>query len=92
MSSIRRRARMGARHGTATGVGRTMSNEFTAIIERARQKGARELILHTSPRLKPANNLYRSLGFRVLVHDPVPPLEYKRNTISMALDLTPAVD
>jgi len=70
-------------------VGRSLA---LAIIERARQKGARVLMLHTNPNLKPANSLYRSLGFRTRVSDDAPRAEYQRYTITMTLDLTQAAE
>ena len=70
------------------GVGRALAE---AIIERARESGARRLYLHTSPVLKRAYRLYRKLGFRKVKRYPVPGDEakrYRRCSIDMKLDLT----
>ena len=42
------------------GIGRALARE---AIERARRRGAVRVVLHTSPRLREAIRLYRSLGF-----------------------------
>jgi GNAT superfamily N-acetyltransferase/predicted transcriptional regulator len=59
-----------------------------AAIQRARRKGARRLVLLTSPKLTTACSLYRSLGF---VQLPVVPktwaTHYQRESIAMSLDL-----
>ncbi len=49
-----------------------------AVIERARQLGAREVYLQTSPRLKAAQSLYRSLGFLRIRNNPLPRADYRR--------------
>jgi DNA-binding MarR family transcriptional regulator/predicted N-acetyltransferase YhbS len=65
-------------------VGRCLAN---AILAKARKKRAKTLILHTSPLLKAANSLYRSLGFVDASPDPVVDEQYERETFTMTLDL-----
>jgi ribosomal protein S18 acetylase RimI-like enzyme/predicted transcriptional regulator len=58
-----------------------------AAIERAKDVGAKQLVLLTSPRLTAACNLYRSLGF---VEIPLPQpwaTSYLRESIAMSLNL-----
>ncbi|MFH1892670.1 MAG: helix-turn-helix domain-containing GNAT family N-acetyltransferase [Candidatus Zixiibacteriota bacterium] len=58
------------------------------IISRAKNAGAKSLILFTSPKLLAAIALYRSVGFG-LTEDPGVPLpKYKRKTIAMRLTIT----
>jgi ribosomal protein S18 acetylase RimI-like enzyme len=57
-----------------------------AAIERAKEAGAKHLVLLTSPRLTTAYNLYRSLGF-VEISLPQPwATSYLRESIAMSLD------
>lgn len=68
------------------GLGRRLAE--AAIVE-ARRRGARTLFLETSPVLKPALALYRSLGFRRVRQGPLGPTKYRRCTIAMVLALDP---
>ncbi len=68
------------------GLGRRLT---LAAIERAREAGASRLWLRTSPRLREAGRLYRSLGFRRVRRHPFPDDTYLRETIVMVLDLNP---
>ncbi len=45
--------------------------------------------MRTSPRLKPAEQLYRRLGFRRDRHHPFGEDTYRRETFTMALKLNP---
>ncbi|NIP42888.1 MAG: bifunctional helix-turn-helix transcriptional regulator/GNAT family N-acetyltransferase [candidate division Zixibacteria bacterium] len=56
-------------------------------IEKSRNMGATELILHTSPKLKPAIALYEKLGFEKSDEPDLDLPKYKRRTIVMRLDL-----
>jgi predicted N-acetyltransferase YhbS/DNA-binding MarR family transcriptional regulator len=65
-------------------IGRKLA--LTAL-ERAKSMGAKKMVLLTSPKLAPANNLYRSLGF---VEAPIEQLwvtPYQRASIVMSLRL-----
>ena len=55
-----------------------------AILEKARQIGARRVELLSNLRLIPALTLYEKLGFR---HVPVPPTLYQRADVKMVIDL-----
>lgn len=58
-----------------------------AAIERAKQVGAKQLVLLTSPRMTAACNLYRSLGFvEIPVRQPWA-TPYRRESIAMSLKL-----
>lgn len=61
-----------------TGIGEELSR---AAIRKARELGARKIILYSSTKLEPAINLYRKIGFREV------PLDgpYKRSDIKMEL-------
>lgn len=62
-------------------IGQTLAE---AAIDKARQMGARKVILYSHTSLKPAINLYRKMGFKeVPVDGP-----YKRSDIKMELILT----
>lgn len=61
------------------GVGKLLGR---AIIERARDLGARRVILYSNTVLEPAINLYRALGFREV---PVENAHYNRANIKMEL-------
>ncbi len=67
------------------GIGRKM---VIAAIAQARKKGARLVLLHTSPKLEAARALYRSLGFADVRARPGEKLPYKRKTVRMELDLS----
>ncbi len=67
------------------GIGRKM---VIAAIVRARKKGARQVLLHTSPKLEAARALYRSLGFVDFKARAGEKRPYKRETVRMELDLT----
>jgi DNA-binding MarR family transcriptional regulator/predicted N-acetyltransferase YhbS len=67
------------------GVGRKLALH---LIDRARQRGAREVVLATSPVLKAALSLYRSLGFREYEPHPAWRAQYKRHSVFLRLDLT----
>lgn len=66
------------------GVGRTLTR---ALVEAARQQGAHEVILATSPQLKPAVALYESLGFIRCEPPAGLAATYKRKTIYFSLKL-----
>ena len=66
------------------GVGRRLAE---AALAKARQMKARTVLLHTSPKLVAATNLYRKLGFVSVPSDPAA-AEYRRPTITMRLVLT----
>jgi DNA-binding MarR family transcriptional regulator/ribosomal protein S18 acetylase RimI-like enzyme len=66
------------------GLGRRLT---LAAIERARDAGAGQLWLRTSPRLRAAGRLYRSLGFRRVRQHPFPADTYQRETVVMVLAL-----
>ena len=63
------------------GVGRQLGN---AVIDRARERGARTIFLESNTILVPAINLYRKLGFVETERLPTP---YARGNIHMALDI-----
>lgn len=66
------------------GLGRQLGE---AALARARIMGAATVILFTSPRLAPAIELYRSLGFTDTVTSPAGVERYQRCTIAMQLEL-----
>jgi DNA-binding MarR family transcriptional regulator/GNAT superfamily N-acetyltransferase len=68
------------------GLGRRLAD---AAIDRVRAAGAPRLWLRTSPRLRAADCLYRSLGFRRTRRHPFPDDAYTRETHAMVLDLDP---
>lgn len=79
-------AKMGV---TKTARGRGIGRKLTLhLIERARQRGAREVVLATSPILKPALALYESLGFKEYEPSRAWRKQYKRYTVFMRLELT----
>lgn len=55
-----------------------------AIIEKARQLGAKKVYLESNTILKPALGLYNKLGFKKVAGHPTP---YERSNIQMELDL-----
>ena len=55
-----------------------------AVIDRARDLGARQVVLDSNTILEPAIRLYRRLGFKEL---PRMPTDYERSNIQMALEL-----
>lgn len=59
------------------------------MIDRARDLGASEIVLATSPKLTAALNLYRSLEFEEFEADAARRAQYKRHTVFMRLKLTP---
>lgn len=66
------------------GIGRRLGEEAVRV---GRGMGARRIVLHTSPRLKAAIRLYRSIGFvrdRTMVAESIP---YRRETIRMVRTL-----
>ncbi len=56
-------------------------------IDRARDLGARRVLLETNSRLTSAVHLYETSGFRHLGADEHPPSPYVRADVAMALDL-----
>jgi DNA-binding MarR family transcriptional regulator/N-acetylglutamate synthase-like GNAT family acetyltransferase len=56
-------------------------------IEKARAKGAKELILHTATKLKPAIALYEKLGFERIKEPELDLPKFKRRTVVMGLKL-----
>jgi putative acetyltransferase len=64
------------------GIGRTL---LAAVIEAARQSGARRLFLETNHVLTPAIRLYESLGFQHIA--PQHPSPYARSDVTMELRL-----
>lgn len=58
-----------------------------AAIQRAKIRGARRLVLLTSPKLTAACNLYRSLGFVEVSAAQPWATPYRRESIAMSLDL-----
>ena len=73
-----------AREARGRQVGRKLA--LTAI-ERAKNAGARRLVLLTSPRLTAAGNLYHSLGFVEISSAQPWATAYRRESIPMSLDL-----
>ncbi len=59
-----------------------------ASIKKARELGAKELVLATSPKLEAANHLYRGMGFAEAAPEEIGPLPYQRHSIVMAMDLS----
>jgi ribosomal protein S18 acetylase RimI-like enzyme len=73
---------------TAPARGRGIGRRLTeAAIERVQELGGRRVVLHTSPRLRGALNLYRALGFRAAKLDEEAKARYRRETIALCLDL-----
>ncbi|MEZ4388554.1 MAG: bifunctional helix-turn-helix transcriptional regulator/GNAT family N-acetyltransferase [Candidatus Krumholzibacteriia bacterium] len=68
------------------GLGRRLAR---SVIARAREAGADRLWLRTSPQLRAAGHLYRSLGFRRTRRHPFPDHGYQRCTHAMVLALDP---
>ncbi len=66
------------------GVGRAL---VTRVIEFARERGARRIVLWSASRLAPAVRLYASLGFRHAPFPGPPPFEDDGVDIYMTLDL-----
>jgi len=66
------------------GIGRKLTEH---LIERARQRGAREVVLATSPLLKAALSLYRALGFQEYEPNAAWRAQYKRHSVFLKLDL-----
>jgi DNA-binding MarR family transcriptional regulator/ribosomal protein S18 acetylase RimI-like enzyme len=66
------------------GLGRRLTR---AAIARAREAAAPRLWLRTSPHLRAAGRLYRSLGFRRTRKQPFETDAYRRETFAMVLDL-----
>ncbi|QWS32447.1 GNAT family N-acetyltransferase [Curtobacterium aetherium] len=66
------------------GTGRRL---IRAAIDRARDLGARRVLLETNSRLTSAVHLYETSGFRHLGADEHPPSPYVRADVAMALDL-----
>lgn len=56
------------------------------ILERAKAIGAGQLYLETHPKLKPAQRLYESLGFKRIKESPIPSA-FDRRRIVMRIDL-----
>jgi putative acetyltransferase len=66
------------------GTGRRL---IRAAVDRARQLGARRVLLETNSTLVSAVHLYETSGFRHLGADEHPPSPYVRADVAMALDL-----
>ncbi|NII40574.1 GNAT superfamily N-acetyltransferase [Curtobacterium flaccumfaciens] len=66
------------------GTGRQL---IRAAIDRARDLGARRVLLETNSTLTSAIHLYETTGFRHLGADEHPPSPYVRADVAMALDL-----
>lgn len=60
-----------------------------AVIAKARERGARAVVLETSDRLAPALALYATLGFVRIDPPPGHHSPYQRSNVFMRLDLTP---
>lgn len=56
-----------------------------ASFEKARELGAKKVILYSNSQLKPAISLYEKLGFK---HLPVGIGEYKRSDVKMEIEMT----
>ncbi|UCE40784.1 MAG: bifunctional helix-turn-helix transcriptional regulator/GNAT family N-acetyltransferase [Candidatus Aminicenantes bacterium] len=70
--------------------GRQIGRKLTKkAIARAREKGAKRLVLKTDNRLRAALNLYRSFGFKIMQTKPTASEKYERERfgIQMKLDL-----
>jgi DNA-binding MarR family transcriptional regulator/predicted N-acetyltransferase YhbS len=79
-------AKMGVtRAARGHGIGRQLTLH---LIGRAQQRGAKRVVLATSPLLEHALTLYRSLGFREFEPDPAWRAQYKRPSVFLKLDLT----
>ncbi|MBU1701967.1 MAG: bifunctional helix-turn-helix transcriptional regulator/GNAT family N-acetyltransferase [Candidatus Eisenbacteria bacterium] len=70
------------------GIGKTLADE---VIKRARDRGAQELFLQTSPKLTVAGRFYRRLGFREVKRHPLTLSKHCRNSLAMRLNLENAV-
>lgn len=66
------------------GIGRALA---VAALARAARMGAARVILHTSPELRAAGALYRSLGFRRDRSKRWGPIPYRRCTIRMSMKI-----
>lgn len=66
------------------GVGRGLTER---LIEKARQLGCRRIWLTSRPSRKPANRLYRRLGFRLIARARYPRAKYPNDTNLYQLDL-----
>ena len=76
-------AKMGvAASARGKGIGFLLGQE---IIERARNRGARNLFLESNTVLAPAISLYRKLGFKEIKGKPSP---YERSNIQMLIDFS----
>jgi len=58
------------------------------LLELARKKNYRRMILYTSPKLKKAFGLYKSKGFKILNPIPTPIGGYKRPSVKMGMVLS----
>ncbi|MHC4943458.1 MAG: bifunctional helix-turn-helix transcriptional regulator/GNAT family N-acetyltransferase [Planctomycetota bacterium] len=74
-----------APHAQGRGIGTMLAR---AVIERARDLGAKALYLETSPKLKPAILLYEKLGFKKINDRPPGAHVFKRRTITMRRKLS----
>ena len=66
------------------GIGRALA---ARAIEEARRAGARRIFLGSSTKLPNALHLYRSLGFREVNVEELPPVPYRRADVFMTMDL-----
>ncbi|MGN7190131.1 GNAT family N-acetyltransferase [Curtobacterium sp. MCBA15_004] len=66
------------------GTGRKL---IAVALDRARELGARRVVLESNSQLASAVHLYEAFGFRHLGHDEVAPSPYVRADVHMVLDL-----
>jgi DNA-binding MarR family transcriptional regulator/N-acetylglutamate synthase-like GNAT family acetyltransferase len=67
------------------GIGRALTQ---AILARARERGAKQVFLQTSPKLAAAVKLYQQAGFLTSKSFTLPRPDYNRCSITMIIDLT----
>lgn len=67
------------------GIGRALAQ---AALARARERGAKQVFLQTSPKLAAAVELYKQIGFQIVKSYPLPRPDYRRCSITMTINLT----